>query len=161
MSNPTQTATLVAPSGFSGHPKTFRIEYDTLASLGQSIFDLSLDTGISLENAVITLSDGKSYRCDESGMHLCFGTKKRIISFLLCSYKIMLHLCSAKTHTECHPYRELRLMLTMIWRAFFMPIHIAAVFPITFLLSGGNLYVFWRTGNGSRFSALMPKYIQL
>lgn len=76
--------------------------------------------------------------------------QKTPLSF--CAFKYYPHICSAKTVMDCYPYRGLRLMLTKYDGLFLCPyinhftdvskmIHtkLAAAFPITLLLSGGNL----------------------
>jgi hypothetical protein len=54
-----------------GLPYSCRIEYDTLESLSQSIFDL--DSEESLDAAVVTLSDGRSFLWNASYAHMCFA----------------------------------------------------------------------------------------
>lgn len=73
-------------------------------------------------------------------------------NFSFCYFKYYSDICISETVTDCYPYRELRLMLTNCDGLFLCPyinhfrevtkmIHtkLAAAFPITLLLSGGNL----------------------
>lgn len=65
-----KTATLVAIT-----QQPFIVQYDTLADLLHTIF-FSFSMNV-IDDAVITFSDGRSYKVDYDGMHYCFA-KSRI-----------------------------------------------------------------------------------
>lgn len=63
---------IIATTTKSGK-QTYSIEYDTLEELSISIFELTSSAGSHLDNLIVSLPTGKSYRWNETGAHYCFA----------------------------------------------------------------------------------------
>ena len=57
----------------SGERKSYSVEYDSLESLSQSVFDLLGCVSARLDETVVILADGSSYRWNEVMAHNCFA----------------------------------------------------------------------------------------
>lgn len=69
----TQTFTAQVAITLASGTQPCTIEYDTLESLSSSIFDLTCEDGYVLDNTVVTLPNGKSYKWIEVYAHYCFA----------------------------------------------------------------------------------------
>ena len=70
----------------SGKRKSYSVEYDSLESLSQSVFDLLGCVSARLDETVVILNDGTSYRWNEVMAHNCFA-KDRISVAEFVSYQ--------------------------------------------------------------------------
>lgn len=57
----------------SGKRKSYSVEYDSLESLSQSVFDLLSCVSACLDETVVVLDDGASYHWNEVMAHNCFA----------------------------------------------------------------------------------------
>ena len=56
-----------------GKRESYSVEYDSLESLCESVFDLICQKRVSLDKTVLTLDDGTSYIWNATMAHYCFA----------------------------------------------------------------------------------------